>query len=51
VFSVEKRAVVFRGYIDYNDGFYWEDRHGHRVGPLESKGLALEAFVAFATGA
>ena len=50
VFSHEKSGNVFRGYLDWNDGWYWEDRHGHRVGPFDTRDLCFEAFICFATG-
>ena len=49
VFSAERDGNVFRGYVDWNGGFYWEDRHGHRVGPFATKVMAFESFYYFAT--
>jgi len=49
VFSRERDGNVFRGYVDWNGGFYWEDRHGHRVGPFVTKVMAFESFYYFAT--
>lgn len=48
VFSKEHYSNVFRGYIDVTDqGFFWEDMKGRRVGAFPKRAMALEAFVTF----